>query len=78
MQYDWRMMKLSFKRHRFPPEIIHHSVWLYARFTLSFRDIEDLLADWGFGHFLRDCPPLIPEVWNTYRGELVLYPSHAQ
>ena len=41
------MIKLSFKRHRFPPEVIRHAVWLYARFTLSFRDIEDLLAERG-------------------------------
>ena len=41
------MIKLSFKRHRFPPEVIRHSVWLYARFTLSFRDVEDLLAERG-------------------------------
>jgi len=41
------MRQLSFKRHRFPPEIIRHSVWLYARFTLSFRDVEDLLAERG-------------------------------
>jgi transposase-like protein len=34
------MRQLSFKRHRFPPEIIRHSIWLYARFTLSFRDVE--------------------------------------
>jgi transposase-like protein len=38
------MTPISFKRHRFPPAIIQHAVWLYARFTLSFRDIEDLLA----------------------------------
>ncbi len=31
-------------RHRFPPRIIRHAVWLYQRFTLSFRDIEELLA----------------------------------
>ncbi len=41
------MHNLSFKRHRFPPEIICHAVWLYARFTLSDRDIEDLLAERG-------------------------------
>ncbi len=35
------MIKLNFKRHRFPPEIIRHSIWLYARFTLSFRDVDD-------------------------------------
>ncbi len=41
------MQPLSFKRHRFPPEIIHHSIWLYARFTLSYRDVEELLAERG-------------------------------
>ena len=34
-------------RHRFPPEIISHAVWLYHRFCLSFRDVEDLLAERG-------------------------------
>jgi len=33
-----------YKRHRFPPEIIQHAVWLYYRFNLSHRDIEELLA----------------------------------
>ena len=36
--------KSIYKRHRFPPEIIQHTVWLYHRFNLSHRDIEDLLA----------------------------------
>ena len=36
-----------YKRHRFPPEIIQHAVWLYYRFNLSGRDIEDLLAERG-------------------------------
>ena len=31
-------------RYRFPPEIISHAVWLYHRFALSFRDVEELLA----------------------------------
>ncbi len=34
-----------YKRHRFPPEIISYAVWLYYRFNLSHRDIEDLLAE---------------------------------
>ena len=34
----------QYKRHRFPPEIIQHAVWLYYRFNLSHRDIEELLA----------------------------------
>jgi putative transposase len=41
------MTPLSFKRHRFPPTIIRHGVWLYARLTLSFRDIEEMLAERG-------------------------------
>jgi transposase-like protein len=40
-------MRLSFARHRFPPDIIRHAVWLYVRFTLSYRDVEDLLAERG-------------------------------
>jgi len=41
------MGSLSFKRHRFPAEIIRHAVLLYFRFTLSFRDVEELLAQRG-------------------------------
>jgi putative transposase len=41
------MTPISFKRHRFSPVIIQHAVWLYARFTLSFRDVEELLAERG-------------------------------
>ena len=37
----------SFRGYRFPPEIISHAVWLYHRFCLSFRDVEDLLAQRG-------------------------------
>ena len=36
-----------YRRHRFPVEIIGHAVWLYHRFCLSFRDVEDLLAERG-------------------------------
>ena len=36
-----------YKHHRFPPEIIQYAVWLYHRFNLSHRDIEDLLAQRG-------------------------------
>jgi putative transposase len=38
---------LSFKRHRFPSEVIRYAVWLYFRFTLSLRDVEELLAQRG-------------------------------
>jgi transposase-like protein len=40
-------MTISFARHQFPPAIIRHAVWLHIRFTLSYRDIEDLLAELG-------------------------------
>jgi putative transposase len=38
---------ISYKRHRFPPDVIRHAVWLYFRFALSLRDVEDLLAERG-------------------------------
>jgi putative transposase len=37
----------SYKRHRYPPELIAHAVWLYFRFALSYRDVEELLAERG-------------------------------
>ena len=40
-------MTIAFARHQFPPAIIRHAVWLYVRFTLSYRDVEDLLAERG-------------------------------
>ena len=41
------MAPLGYRRHRFPPEIIQHAIWLYLRFTLSYRDVEELLAERG-------------------------------
>jgi putative transposase len=38
---------LSYKGFRFPQEIISHAVWLYFRFSLSYRDVEELLAERG-------------------------------
>ena len=40
-------MTISFARHQFPPAIIRHAVWVYVRLTLSYRDVEDLLAERG-------------------------------
>ena len=37
----------TYKSHRFPPDIISYAVWLYYKFNLSYRDIEDLLAERG-------------------------------
>ena len=41
------MKPISFARHRFPPDVIRHAVWLYLRFTLSYRDVEELLTERG-------------------------------
>src|ERR1700730_13076417 len=41
------MAQLSYRRHRFPASIVQHSIWLYLRFTLSYRDVKDLLAERG-------------------------------
>ena len=38
-------MTISFSGHQFSPAMIPHAVWLYVRFTLSYRDVEDLLAE---------------------------------
>jgi len=39
------MQPVSFKRHKFPPDVIRLAVWLYFRFTLSFRDVEEILCE---------------------------------
>ena len=41
------MTKISYAGYRFPPEIIQQGIWFYLRFALSFRDVEDLLAERG-------------------------------
>lgn len=41
------MSNISYVRHRFPPSIIQRAVWLYFRFPLSFRDVEEMLAERG-------------------------------
>jgi putative transposase len=41
------MKPISYARHRFPPDVIRDADWLYLRFTLSYRDVEDLLAERG-------------------------------
>ena len=41
------MKPISYAHHRFPPDVIRHAVWLYLRFTPSYRDVENLLAERG-------------------------------
>ena len=40
-------LRINYSGYRFPPTIIQQAIWLYLRFTLSFRDVEDLLAERG-------------------------------
>jgi transposase-like protein len=49
------MTLVSDRRHRFPPEIIQHAVWLYLRFALSDRDVEELLAERGSRSPMKRC-----------------------
>ena len=41
------MQAVSFKSHRYPPDVIRQALWLYFRFTLSLRDVEEMLAQRG-------------------------------
>jgi putative transposase len=38
---------ISDARHRIPADVIRHAVWLYLRFTLNYRDVEELLTECG-------------------------------
>jgi hypothetical protein len=47
----------SYRGYRFPPDVISHAVWLHHRFCLSFRDVEDLLAERGITVSVAGCRP---------------------
>ena len=49
------MSKISYSGYRFPPEIIQQAVWLYLRFPLSIRHVEDWLAERGIWCPMRPC-----------------------
>jgi transposase-like protein len=57
---------LSYKGHRYPAEIISHCVWLYFRFPLSFREVEELMFERGI-IVSYDHPPLVREVRAAVR-----------
>ena len=40
-------------RHRYPSIVIQQAVWLYFRFSLSYRDVEDMLAERGIPNLTR-------------------------
>lgn len=41
------MPPISFKRRRFPPDVVHDAVWLYFQFSPNLRDVEEMLARRG-------------------------------
>jgi transposase-like protein len=61
------MAPLCYRRHRFPPAIIQHAIWLYLRFTLSYRDVGELLAERGLDISLRNRTALGSEVRSRDR-----------
>ena len=63
------MSNLSYHRHRFPVEIIQHAVWLYYRFPLSFRDVEDILAERGIDVSYEALLRWVGQVWALLRQE---------
>jgi transposase-like protein len=63
-------MPISYARHRFPPAVIQHAVWLYLRFTLSFRDVEDLLAERGLDISYETVRRWVSKFGTAYAREL--------
>jgi transposase-like protein len=61
-------MTTIFARHQFLPDIIRHAVWLYLRFTLSFRDVEDLLAARGLDVSYETVRGARSRNWGTRSG----------
>ena len=65
------MHKISYAKHRFPPDIIQYSVWLYFRFPLSYRDVEDLPLERGV-----DVSYETVRRWALKFGQANAYMSH--
>jgi hypothetical protein len=61
------MAPISYRRHRFPPVVIQHAVWLYLRFTLSYRDVEELLAERGLD-LSYESVRIFDEIFEIVRG----------
>ena len=63
------MQHISYDRHRFPPEVIRYAVWLYVRFTLSYRDVEEPPGRAGLRHLVRDDPAMGDQVRARLRPQ---------
>ena len=69
------MQSVSYARHRFPPVVIQHAVWLYLRFTLSYRDVEDLLAQRGLDISYETIRRWVLKFGRIYAGNLRASPA---
>ena len=67
----------AYRGFRFPGEVISHGVWLYHRFTLSFRDVEELLGEAGNRRHPRDHPAVVSEVRPRVRSKAQASPGSA-
>ena len=72
------MAEISYRRHRFPPVIIQHAVWVYLRFTLSYRDVEELLAERGLDISYETLPVLGAKIRTGDRTPATPAPSAAE
>lgn len=64
------MPKISYAHHHFPPSVIQHTVWLYLRFCLSLRDVEDLLAERGLDLSYETVRRWVAKFGTLYAGRL--------
>jgi putative transposase len=60
----------SYQRHRFPSEIISHAVWLYHRFCLSLREVEELLATRSISVTYETIQQWCQKFWPDYARKL--------
>ena len=60
--------KISYQRHHFPPQIIFHVVWLYARFNFSLREVEELMLERGVDVSYETIRP-----WTVKFGPLIAH-----
>ena len=64
------MDRLSYRRHRFPSIVIQHAVWLYFRFALRYRDVEDMLAERGIDVSYETVPRWVLKLGPIIAGKL--------
>jgi transposase-like protein len=71
------MRKISYAGHRFPPDVIQRAVWLYLRFALSYRDVEDLLAERGLDVSYETVRRWVSFLKTTSAAEPLAFPTEA-